>query len=224
MKKNIRKTSLLYILMLTIVIGLLSTTSFAESNQNNLVLGEIDLANLQDKFDVSSDYEMKGPFTFDELVDEMTKNENITRSEALKRLAPEMDKSSKGAIKPFANSMFSTFTVRITVNTLYKPTVNFYCEMASVGGRPTTFIKVLNAGMNREYGGLVKNFDGEIFVNLESGLKLFYIVNGNFYNTGTTTAGGGLTVGIGETSKFEFHASHTTNFYDYHYSSSRIIR
>lgn len=225
MKNNSRKTNLFYILILIIVIGLFSTTSFAESNENNLVLGEIDLENLQDKLDVSNDYDMKIHFTFDELIDEMAKNADITRDEALKRVYPKMNKSSRGEIEPLSRyRMYVTFTRYFKVNNNYSPSVSFYCEVRAVNGRPANFIKVLDVSMNRRSKGLVKNFDGSIFINLEDSLTLFYRINGNFYNTGTTTVGIGGTVGVGDSASIKFNASHTSNFYDYHYSTSRIRR
>lgn len=211
-------------MVFTIILGLFNTASFAATNERDIISGEIDLTNLQDILDGSTDYEMKGPFTFDELVDEIAKNENITRDEALKRLAPEISEFSLLTNHPYASGMFTTFIVSIQVNSGYRPTVNFYSHMNSINGIPTTFIEVLDVSMNRGYNGISKVFGGNVYINLENANTLFYRVEGDFYNNGTTKVEGGLKIGLGEESDFTFNAEYSTSHYAYHYSTGRIRR
>ena len=45
---------------------------------------------------------------------------------------------------------------------------------------------------------LVKQFDGNVYVNLEANDRIYYSVDGDFYNTGTTSFNGSVSVGVGE--------------------------
>ena len=49
-----------------------------------------------------------------------------------------------------------------------------------------------------------KQFSGSLYVNLEQADRIFYIINGDFFDNGTTTLSGGLNIGIGEGASAKF--------------------
>ncbi len=77
--------------------------------------------------------------------------------------------------------------------------------------------------MDRNYKGISKQFGGTVYTNLEDSNRIYYIVEGDFYNNGTTMGGGSIKIGVGEGSSAEFHASNATNFYAYCYKDGRIL-
>ena len=105
----------------------------------------------------------------------------------------------------------------------YTPTLDFYCEV-SVGDGVWGIMNIYSVQMNRSSNGLVKQFDGEVQVWLRSAERIEYIVNGDFYNTGTTTSSssGSIDLNIGDYGKLTFSASSTTtsNWYGYCYCSA----
>jgi hypothetical protein len=76
--------------------------------------------------------------------------------------------------------------------------------------------------MIRGYNGLSKQFSGNVYVNLEDANRIFYIVNGDFFNNGTTTWNAGVTIGVGKAANVKFGVSGASNYYQYRYVESRV--
>lgn len=66
-----------------------------------------------------------------------------------------------------------------------------------------------------EYNNMVKVFDGDIYVRLRNAYQIFYIISGHFYNTGTTSIGGGADIKVGEELTINISAQHAFDHYDY---------
>ena len=73
------------------------------------------------------------------------------------------------------------------------------------------------------FSGLTKQFGGTVYANLEDGGTIYWIVNGDFYNYGTTTTNGAVDIGLGEYASINFGASNTTNQYAYCYKTGYFI-
>lgn len=107
---------------------------------------------------------------------------------------------------------------QITVTSSYKPSVYFYLQFewdsAHVSSpTPCRISKVEYADLNRVYGTTTKQFAGTLKYNLETGNSLYWDLNGDFYNNGTTTLSGGVSIGIGGSSTISFNASVTSGYY-----------
>lgn len=76
--------------------------------------------------------------------------------------------------------------------------------------------------MNRGSNGLSKIFNGDIYVYLEAANRLYFEVNGDFYNNGSVTVGVAVNVPIGGTSNVKFSASYTSSHYGYIYKADYI--
>jgi hypothetical protein len=78
--------------------------------------------------------------------------------------------------------------------------------------------------MNRAHlgNGISKQYDGTIYTNLESAAKIFWIVNGDFYNNGTTTGSGGVSIEVGQSATVNFNISYASNHYKYLYKEGAI--
>ena len=72
--------------------------------------------------------------------------------------------------------------------------------------------------MIRKYNDMTKQFGGTVYTNLEDANSIYYIVNGDFYNNGTTTGGGGVNIGVGEGVSLNFNLSYSSNEYAYCYA------
>jgi len=75
--------------------------------------------------------------------------------------------------------------------------------------------------MNRSHlgSGRSKSFDGTVYTKLEDPNRIYWIVNGDFLDNGTTTGGGAVNIGIDKAASIEFNASRTTNHYKYLYKT-----
>lgn len=124
-------------------------------------------------------------------------------------------------VSSLRSSTFRTFSDRVDVNDNYRPSVKFYCQ-TSEGGGFLGIVKILNVGMNRKNNGMTKQFGGTIYTNLENAGTIYWSVDGNFYNNGTTTCSGGVNVGIDDFASVNFNVSHSTDFYDSCWDEGRI--
>jgi len=99
--------------------------------------------------------------------------------------------------------------------------MRFYCQ-TDESGNFRAIKKILNIEMIRGYQGKSKQFNGNTYVKLEDANRIFYSVNGDFYNNGTTTYSSGVSIGIGKNSSVKFGVSNASNHYKYRYIESRI--
>lgn len=198
--------------------------SFAnELKSNKATSGTIDLNDPNTKF--------SEVLTFDEIVKEIAVDQGISENQAANQLmSSQNSKILESAISPLGTSSVSTLaatyrtiTQSFTVTSIYKPSVKFYTQ-TSEGGGYWGIVTILNVGMNRSYNGISKQFGGTVYSNLETAARIFYIVNGDFFNNGTTTVSGGgeVAVGVGASATVNFNLSYSSNFYKYCYVEGRI--
>lgn len=141
--------------------------------------------------------------TFDKIVAKIVKDENISTGEAAFAIV--------GAPGPANHTDPNLATYRsisflITVDSFYKPTLNLYCQTSEVAGK-LGIVKILHVDLDRKYNNMTKQFGGNIFISLENEDKIFWIVNGDFLNKGTTKVVGDVSIKVGETADLSFFAS-----------------
>lgn len=157
-----------------------------------------------------------GPImSYNEMLNYMVQTKHIPYSEALRSL-PATTRAGRNS--------YRTLSVTLTVEQQpsYQPTLDFYCEV-SVGDGVWGIVSIFNVQMNRYSNGMSKQFSGDIEVWLRGPERIQYIVNGDFYNNGTTSSSssGGIDINIGGYGKISYVASSTTttNWFAYCYNS-----
>ncbi|MDU5946112.1 MAG: hypothetical protein E7L01_07510 [Paenibacillus macerans] len=172
--------------------------------------------NLQD---ASENMTMSDVLTFDELVLEFAKDSEISVDQARATLLSNYYSSGKklnSSVSPQL-ATFRTFTATLEefskIGIDYKPSLNFYCETTE--SRPSFhgIVSVLNTTMNRIYNGKAKQFSGTVYTNLEHANKIHYVVEGSFYNNGTTTYSGNGGIKVGESFTLSFGVSNSSNYF-----------
>jgi hypothetical protein len=115
--------------------------------------------------------------------------------------------------------------VSLPVAPEYKPHLEFYCY-TSEEGNYWGIKSIYSVQLVRGYKGTSKQFKGDIKVWLRSPYSIEYVVNGDFYNNGTTTVSGGvgINVGIDDVAQISCDTSSatTTNHYKYFYSHKTL--
>ena len=76
--------------------------------------------------------------------------------------------------------------------------------------------------MNRNDNGLEKQFQGSVYANLENAYTIYYRVDGDFYNAGTTTVSSSGTVGAGGTG-VTYSVSSSSSLYKVVYYENRLV-
>lgn len=117
-----------------------------------------------------------------------------------------------------ADLTYRTFSVRLKVTDEYIPNLQFFCETAE-GGHFFNILSIYSVQLVRSYGNISKQFSGAIDVWLRSSTSIEYVVNGDFFNNGTTTSTEGANVGIGITEgttvTYSCSTTTTSNHYKY---------
>ena len=117
---------------------------------------------------------------------------------------------------------YRTLTTNFSVTPFYSPSLRFYCETNEWGGSFRGIKEIKHINMNRDANGLSKTFSGTVQANLEDPNRIFYIVNGDFHNNGTTTFNGNVSITVGKTGSVGFSASYATSHYKYTYKEGYV--
>ncbi len=161
-----------------------------------------------------SDIQVSDIMTFEEMVERYAQVGEISYEEALKAFP------ARGAFQLYGYDSYRTVSVSVDVSSIYRPTLEFYCQI-SVGDGVWGITSIYSVQMNRMYNGMSKQFSGDVQVWLRGPLSIEYVVNGDFYQNGTTTSTGGanLDLGIDDVATVKFEASSTvsSNHYKYCY-------
>lgn len=172
-----------------------------------------------------TDCVMSEAMTFEEMVEYYANSAGITYQEALEFFPENVDNT---------NSMdYRVFSVPVKVTNEYIPEIDFFCHV-SIGDGQMGITDIFSIQLNRIYVDFLnrrvsKAFAGDIEAQLVTAEKIFYIINGDFYNQGTTTGttNGGIAIGGDSVIKFSFaiSGSYTNNYYApcYDYDTVKVI-
>ena len=161
--------------------------------------------NIGSRISINDDNIIKSKLlTYDELINEVIKNENLSVEEAKKFLGIN-DMLRNG-------DYYRTYKYRVQVTSSYKPTIVFYCK-TSEWNNYRGIISVLNTSLNRSYNGVSKQFSGTLYTNLEDAETIYFELNGDFYDNGTTTFSGGTSIKVGEKTTINFGVNYAKSHF-----------
>ncbi len=194
------------------------------SNQKNMIASTVDLTADNDNLIVSD------VLTYDELCKKYAESEDISVKQAKSIL--DSEKSSLKAAAPAysaaaaraASSTYREIATYLDVSSNYKPMIKWYCQ-TSESGSFWGITNILTTQLYREYSywdwltpvTITKQFSGNLYTQLQSAYQIFYIVNGDFWDYGTTTVSGGGSINIGQYAQLQFGVSYASNWYKYYY-------
>lgn len=113
-----------------------------------------------------------------------------------------------------------TFTARVTSTYTCYP--YFYTKFQFDGfPESTKMVNIMNANIDRNDKGKSKQFSGSLYYNLEAGNSLYWDLNGDFYNNGTTTWNAGISIGISESTSAKFEVNGSIQHYSYAHVTGR---
>lgn len=200
-KKNI-SSFIILIMILTF-----SNISFGEKAMPEKLIGEIDI----------QDFMEDDILTYDEMIETMV-NDGIPVGEAVLSLADNNIRTN--SVTPFELS-YTTRYVEIPIKDNYTVRIAFYLTIDSAYGAYAIH-KVNRVSLDRGYAGGSKEFDGSLYYNLENRTTIYYELNGDFYNYGTTTTSGGGSIGVGDTGSLKFSISHSSKHFQYVFKTGRL--
>lgn len=145
---------------------------------------------------------------------EVIKNDRNMSEEAKNEILQEISQNDK--LRAGAYDYINlTAKCKVTDNYYCQPYFYAYTYFGGPSHEPSKIAKILNANIDRNYYGTSKQFSGDLYYNLESERCIYWDVNGDFYNNGTTSVGLGGQIGIGEDTHVSFSVSSSSNHYSY---------
>lgn len=217
--------------LITLPLGEHFAKAEESSNKETINLEDFDLSNLE-----PGDVIEAGDLTITQYTDE----------EAAKIISKETGKSEKEVLNNLScdNSLTESKPVSRSVSTLatkkcatgatafsrslnvasnYKPTLNVWTELCQNSAGQYVVKSIVDISMNRNYNGTVKHFNGGLAAKaLNSGKTLYYRAEGDFFNKGTTTIGGGTGLNTAVAS-VDFSVSKSSNHFGYIHQTDNII-
>ncbi|CAG7584737.1 hypothetical protein PEPTYR26121_00001 [Peptoniphilus tyrrelliae] len=197
---NLFKKFLLLSLLLIVSLILI----FSNSDKLNIQKENIDIETSKNKI-----------LTYDEMFNTMLED-GYNESEIYSILGGDFSNNNESELKDFS---YTTLSKVLNVSPDYKPTLKFYIQVDSSNGAYYIY-KILKVDMNRQYNSKSKNFTGNIYYNLETNTRIYYSINGDFYNNGTISTSGGGAVGIGESGKLYFSLTGASSHFKYFYEEN----
>lgn len=205
-----------------ILIALIFSTPFNKVKASEHT-DETQTIDLLDAYDNPQNYpEIEVSFlTPEEYIDVLKKDLNISdeHKQNLINLAEERMRISAYSTQ---STGYLTYYQPVTVTSNYQVRLYFYSYVEFGGVRPTAVYSIEYANIDRGFYNSPKQFSGSLYYKLESSDTLFWDLNGDFYNTGSTTVSYGLTVGLGNGSSTSFGVTNTSNYYAYVHKSGRL--
>lgn len=182
----------------------------------------------------SFDFESNNIVTFEEMVSDIAaiegKSEYSVRQEFIdselvrleNKIGNYSQRSSNLRATASANlraAQYITNKWKLKVDRLYHPTLVIYA-LAETSTRTVNKIMRVSMDRNSSYLETSKQFNGEIYYNLETNKTLHVEVNGEFLKNGTTAVTTGTEIGIGGevTLKFSASSTVTSNHYAYYFN------
>ncbi|MEC0182576.1 hypothetical protein P4H61_13895 [Paenibacillus peoriae] len=212
-----KKGSLL--LVSIIMLAAISPVS-AESNtveESGNQIGIIDIQN------PSKDTIVSDVLTFSEMAKQISNDYGISINEASDLLRSQSKASAISKSDFEATATYRTLSSFLhEMPNGYTPYMRFYCETTE-GGSFRGITKIISHNLVRAYNGISKQFSGTVESHLEHANKIHYIVNGDFYNNGTTTITGGGSIGLGGVGSLNFSVSSSSNHFRYYYGEHDLI-
>lgn len=212
--KNKLKNITMILVIISIVTTTLSIISYASNDFSSIQIIELD-----------NEIKEEDIMTYDEILERMVRD-GIDRDDAIKSLYDNAMKNPNGFVSRSANIRnprslsYTTRSAKMNVSNSYKPSINFYVEVDS-GHGAYYMSSILNVNMDRNYRGITKVFSGNVYYKLETPTRLYYTIDGDFYNTGSISWSIGGAVGVGKSGSASANVSgkreHYKGFYTQNY-------
>lgn len=219
--KNLKLPFSLILILIVLVCGLvgLSTKNRNASTITNYTKnGEIELK----KSDFSKVFESDGPvylgdglwaetLSYDELTYQIAAN----RNESTEKIRNIFSKSElSGAVDEiFYVHFYRSFEVG---NTGWYPQIDVYVKCK---GAYKDFVEIEDLHLKRSYNSGSKAFSGKIRAKMESSKRIYWVINGDFYDKGTTQTSFSGAVGMDDDATLSFSVENQKGHFGYVYKT-----
>ncbi|EIA18836.1 hypothetical protein [Listeria fleischmannii] len=204
------------ILLLTIILtGVQTGTESASASSN--VQGEIinlEGVDLTKPHVVTKDGTTIDSVTYDEMVAGIAKRDGLSIDQVKKRLADGDVK--RPLLKASSSTFYKHLTKTIDIGGLWKPKIDIYVKMWAQGSF-RQFDKIIDYNLVRSWYGASKQFKGSFKVKFLSKNNIYWCINGDFYDKGTTSSSSSVSLSVGGVGSVNYSVSKAKTKYKYVY-------
>lgn len=209
------------IVMVVVFLTLFQVNVSANSTNNANTVKEIDLIDVMNHPQKYEDVEVVKHDSLEDFIEVILSDGWMNQDEKLMLIDSIRTTNTVRAGETYG---YLTFTFTSTITTAYKVKPYFYSKVKYCGmSNPCEISKIEYANLDRNYNGTSKQFKGSLYYNLENYKTIFFDLNGDFYNNGTTTSSGGGSVNIGEQATMSFSIAYSSDHFAYKKDTQRFI-
>lgn len=184
--------------------------------------GEIELT----KSDFKKIFENDGPvylgeglwaeeLSYDELVKQIAANRNDSIENTKKNIS-----INKSALTSDEHIYYVHFYEQFEVGTTdWYPQVDIYVKCKGIY---RDFVGIEDLNLIRSYNYISKQFSGKFQAKVESNKRVYWVINGDFYNNGTTKSSFGGAVGVEKYATLNFSIQSQNDHFGYIYKTGYI--
>lgn len=177
--------------------------------------------------------------TFDEMVESIALQSGDTKENVIDDFIKEKSPLQRSTLTAESKQEILTslaassyIEVRVynfkTYGGVYKPrALSFYGEGDKPSFDHARMYNLLNIVFDRSNAlskpgyPASKQFSGNIYAKLESNDRIYYSIDGDFFNNGSTTTTGGFNIGVGESISLSFGSSTVSSHFAYIFETGR---
>ncbi|MBG9541623.1 hypothetical protein ABE29_02020 [Cytobacillus firmus] len=200
------------------------TQSNAEELTDSNSSGVIDLNNLE-KLEESGDVKVTiNKLTYDEFIENRAKAKGITIEQAKEiyknpnnTLNTQSGKRTLSTMSSASDFSMHEINIEQDVSLTYKPTVQIFVYTYNSGSfSQFDFIEEVDLDRDGFSNLFSKQFAGKVNAKITTPTKIWWNVNGDFFDNGTTSVTMGFGGGLGQKVTASFEVSHESNHFDYY--------
>ncbi|WP_088815759.1 MULTISPECIES: hypothetical protein [Listeria] len=152
--------------------------------------------------------------SYDQMVAEIAKRDNVSIAEVRTRLQGADVK--RPLLKASSNISYKHLTKSVNIGGIWKPKVDIYVQMWSQGSF-RQFNKIVDYNLVRSWYGVTKQFKGSFKVKFLSKNNIYWCINGDFYDRGSTSSSSSVSLNVGGMGTINYSVSKAKTKYKYVY-------
>lgn len=163
--------------------------------------------------------------SYNEMITNISERDNTTLKE-VRNMVPNIDLNSSKSLKVRAGGPSSSGYIHLykdlPVKGGWTPKLDIYVHFTYANKKGREFTKIVDLNLIRSSQNKTKQFSGKLQAKLLDSKNLYWVINGDFHDNGTTSVTFGGSVGIGKYATANFSTTKTKNHFAYIYRTGNL--
>lgn len=175
--------------------------------------------------------------TYDEMVNNISESKNLTKEEVIEQMGDNQENKIESSLITSrmatmnANSLIETRSATESYyyvhfykqfqagNSGWYPQIDIYAKCTGIN---RSFVGIQDLNLIPSYNYISKSFQGKCQAMVENSKTIYWVVNGDFYDHGTTSYNFGGTVNIGKFATVNCSITGANNHFAYAYATGYV--